>query len=129
MEKTGWAWRIQRGDFEGAARARREFALYLRGKNAKDAERYDAALIFGELVANAVKSARSSVTVELFENGWTALRVIDDGDCFEPVAIAPQPLFAQSGRGLYIVKQLARNLSVAAVNRHCEVTVELPVRS
>jgi anti-sigma regulatory factor (Ser/Thr protein kinase) len=129
VQKAELAWRIRRGDFEGAARARREFALYLRAKHTGDAERYDATLIFGELVANAVKSARSSVTVELLENGWTALRIVDDGDCFEPSSIAPQPLFAQSGRGLYIVKQLARNLNVATINRRCEVTVELPVRS
>jgi anti-sigma regulatory factor (Ser/Thr protein kinase) len=129
MQKMEREWHLRRGDLKGATNARREFARYLTSKSACADDRYDATLIFGELVANAVKCARSSVTVELLEDGWSSLRVTDDGDCFDASSIAPQPLTAQSGRGLYIVNQLARHLEVASNNQQCEVYAELPIRS
>jgi anti-sigma regulatory factor (Ser/Thr protein kinase) len=129
MKRAEREWRIGRGDLRGATAARRDFAHYLKSKPAGDIERYDAALIFGELVSNAVKCARTSVSVELLEDGWAELRVTDDGECFDTSNICPQPLDAQSGRGLYIVNQLARHLSVCSDNQRCEVTATLPIRS
>jgi anti-sigma regulatory factor (Ser/Thr protein kinase) len=129
MKTAEREWHIGRGDLKGATAARRDFARYIDAKSPGDDDRFSATLIFGELVANAVKCARSGVTVELRENGWTQLRVTDDGDCFDQSHIAPQPLFAQSGRGLYICNQLARHLDVAFHNHRCEVTAELPIRS
>jgi anti-sigma regulatory factor (Ser/Thr protein kinase) len=123
-------WRIQGGDLPSVSAARRDFSRYLEATNAGDNEgRDDSALIFGELVANAVKCARTSVVVVLRENGWTELCVTDDGDCFENALATPQPLYAQSGRGLYIVSRLARDLHVVVVDHHCEVTAVLPIRS
>jgi anti-sigma regulatory factor (Ser/Thr protein kinase) len=122
-------WNIQRGDLKAATTARREFARYIRSKHAGEDASYDATLIFGELVSNAVKCARSSVHVEVLENGWSLLRVVDDGDCFDQSAMTIPPMFAQSGRGLYIVNQLARNLDIAVTNQHCEVTAILPIRA
>ncbi len=129
MEKTEREWLIKRGDLAGAAAARRDFTHYLSAKPAGASELQDSALIFGELVSNAVKCARTSVSVELLFDGWASLRVTDDGDCFDITSIAPQPLYAQSGRGLYIVNQLARNLNVAMHDRRCEVTAVLPIRA
>jgi anti-sigma regulatory factor (Ser/Thr protein kinase) len=122
-------WTIQRGDLRGACAARRDFARYLDSKPTGAAERYDATLIFGELVANAVKHARESVTVEVLENGWSTVHVVDDGDCFCAEAVSPRPLHAEGGRGLYIVSQLARALEIAPRERSCEVTAVLPIRS
>jgi anti-sigma regulatory factor (Ser/Thr protein kinase) len=129
MKKAEREWQIRRGDLKGATQARHEFARYIKAKLPGAEERYDATLIFGELVGNAVRCARSCVSIELSENGWTQLRVTDDGDCFDASAIAPQPVEAQSGRGLYIVNQLARNLKVAHSDQCCEVTAVLPIRS
>jgi anti-sigma regulatory factor (Ser/Thr protein kinase) len=127
--ETQRAWQIERGDLRGVSSARREFSHYLHERRCDEAGCEDAVLIFGELVANAVKCARSCVSVELRNNGWSELRVTDDGDCFEALRIAPQPLQAQSGRGLYIVSRLARDLSVSVADHHCEVTAILPVRT
>jgi anti-sigma regulatory factor (Ser/Thr protein kinase) len=125
--ETDREWVIERGDLRGVSSARREFSRYLSLRCGDDPGCDDAALIFGELVANAVKCARSSVSVQLRNNGCSELRVIDDGDCFERPNVVPQPLHAQSGRGLYIVSMLARNLSVDVGDHHCEVTAELPI--
>jgi anti-sigma regulatory factor (Ser/Thr protein kinase) len=129
MKRAEREWRIGRGDLKGAAAARRDFALYLRAKPGGDAEHYESALIFGELVSNAVKCARTSVSVELLDDGWAELRVTDDGDCFDTANICAQPVDAQSGRGLYIVNQLARSLDVTRGDQTCEVRAVLPIRS
>jgi anti-sigma regulatory factor (Ser/Thr protein kinase) len=129
MEQARREWRIGRGDLKGAAAARREFSRYLRAKPGGEDEHYDAALIFGELVSNAVKCARTSVSVELTENGWTELHVTDDGDCFDTENIRPQALEAESGRGLYIVNLLARRLDVTHGHDRCEVRAILPIRA
>lgn len=126
--KVERAWQLRKGDLRAAVAARREFTRYLRGKSGQENARYDAALIFGELVANAVKCARAAVSVEVISDGWARLRVIDDGDCFDAAVIAPQPLDAESGRGLYIANALARDLTVNLGPERCEVNATLPVR-
>lgn len=122
-------WTIQRGDLKAATAARREFTKYVRSKHASEDASYDATLIFGELVSNAVKCARHSVRVEVLEDTWTSLRVVDDGDCFDQPTMPMPPVEAQSGRGLSIVNQLALNLDVAVSKQRCEVTAVLPIRS
>jgi anti-sigma regulatory factor (Ser/Thr protein kinase) len=80
---------------------------------APDAD-YDAAeLIFGELIGNIIRYASGRVTVTL---DWTAefptLRVAD-GDRYAARAIdLPADPFAESGRGLFIVKALAKAFAV-----------------
>ncbi len=128
-KRTAREWWIKSGDLRGAVVARHEFSRMLKKNPTSELARYDAALIFGELVANAVKCARTSVKVELIEDEWATLRVTDDGDCFDLSTLRPQPLYAQGGRGLYIVNQLARNLDVVSNHLRCEVTAVLPIRS
>jgi anti-sigma regulatory factor (Ser/Thr protein kinase) len=129
VERTLQRWQILRGDVRAATNARREFAQYVASTNADPDQTFDAKLIFGELVGNAVKCARHEVIVEVLEDGWAKLRVVDDGDCFDRFArIAPQPTSALGGRGLYIVNQLARSLAVNAGEQRCEVTAILPIR-
>jgi anti-sigma regulatory factor (Ser/Thr protein kinase) len=115
-------WSIAKGDQREAERARHEFCADLTGSVA---ELFDAELIFGELVANAVKCARTSVSVELVIHRNATLRVIDDGDCFDLKAIGPKPYYAIGGRGLYIVRSLARRLTVNLSDDKCEVTAVL----
>jgi two-component sensor histidine kinase len=131
MKKPERTWRIDRGNFKAATDARHDFSRYLRAKkNADETQCFDATLIFGELVSNAVRCAHSSVSVEIVEAGWTELHVIDDGDGFDRAShVAPAALTASSGRGLYIVNLLARDLAVSVGNRRCEVTAVLPIRS
>jgi anti-sigma regulatory factor (Ser/Thr protein kinase) len=130
MKKPERTWHIKRGDLKAATAARHAFSRYVRTKNAGDTASYDAALIFGELVSNAVRCARSSVSVEVIEDGWAELHVIDDGDCFDRAGrIVPAPVSAYGGRGLYIVNLLARTLDVSVGERRCEVTAVLPIRA
>lgn len=125
---TERAWRIPRGDFAAASAARQEFAAYLHVQAIDTSKLDDAELIFGEIVSNAVRCARSSVEVELSGGSWATLRVIDDGDCFDESRIAPCSPQAEGGRGLYIAKTLARAFSLSIAYGKCIVAVILPVR-
>jgi two-component sensor histidine kinase len=131
MKKPERTWRIERGNLKAATDARHDFSRYLRAKkNADETGCFDATLIFGELVSNAVRCAFSCVSVEIVEAGWTELHVIDDGDCFDRAScVLPAIATAKGGRGLYIVNLLARNLDVSVGDKRCEVTAVLPVRS
>jgi PAS domain S-box-containing protein len=74
-----------------------------------------AEIVFGELVGNAVRHAPGVVDVELdWDDASTAvLHVVDDGPGYAPGGVLPSPSAeAESGRGLYIVTQLAREFSV-----------------
>lgn len=122
------AWRIPRGDFAAASEARREFANYLNVQANDRSKHEDAELIFGEIVSNAVRCARSSVEIQLSCGSWATLRVIDDGDCFDESKISPRGPQAEGGRGLYIAKTLARSFSLSVNYGECIVSVTLPVR-
>ncbi len=120
-------WNIDRGDQGQVVTARHEFSACARATNASASHLFDSELIFGELVANAVKCARSLVSVEFVVNGESTLRVVDDGECFDALVIEPQPVYALSGRGLYIAQTLARGLSVHLTGDRCEVIAVLPL--
>jgi anti-sigma regulatory factor (Ser/Thr protein kinase) len=111
-----------------ASAARREFARYLHAQAADTAMHWDAELIFGEVVANAVRFARSCVEIKVIRERWAALRVTDDGECFDATKIAPRPPSAEHGRGLYIAKTLARQFDVTCGKDTCTISVTLPVR-
>ena len=118
-------WRIAHGDLAAGSRARREFGAYLQTYATDPARQSAAELIFGELVANALKCSRTTVLVELYKDPST-LRVVDDGLCFDPVAILRAPIYSEGGRGIQIVKTLARFLTVEARDAWCFVTAILP---
>lgn len=58
-------------------------------------------------------------------NNHIGVRVTDDGECFGESAVAPAPLMAESGRGLYIAKQLAADFRVTLQNGKCIVSAIL----
>ncbi|MBC5801108.1 MAG: ATP-binding protein [Candidatus Eremiobacteraeota bacterium] len=125
---AGWAtWTLKRGAFTEAAVARKEFVAHLRQGAATDADYSAAELIFGELVANALTHARVRAVVRLWFNDWAHLSVHDDGGSFAERVITPAALEAQSGRGLYIVKALARAMRIEGTGTGWVVTAELPV--
>lgn len=77
-----------------------------------------AALIYGELVANAVQHAGGTINIELTWNeGAAALHVHDDGPHFKIEDFKPpDDPFAENGRGLFIVRSLAEALHVSPIS-------------
>jgi anti-sigma regulatory factor (Ser/Thr protein kinase) len=123
-------WHIESGDFVNAARARREFAAYIKRAAAPESDCQAAVLIFGELVANALLHGRGAVRSSVAPGDTCAILWVEDaGEGFALEGVR-QPVQGQvGGRGIFIAKSLARSIRTARVGPdRFRVTVELPVR-
>ena len=95
---------------------------------ASDSDFDGAELIVGELLGNAVRYAPGPVTVHLsWADDEAVFTIHDRGPGFNPRMELP-PDLGTSGRGLYIVKKLARNVTVSCSPAGSTVTATLPVR-
>jgi anti-sigma regulatory factor (Ser/Thr protein kinase) len=120
-------WRIPRGDFAEAHRSRLEFLAFLR-VHAEPESRFDSAeIIYGEVVANAVRHTRTEAIVTLVVDVNVRLLVADDGDSGWRPVVNPAPHDSVRGRGLYIVSTLARELQFASLSPGMLVSIVLPV--
>jgi serine phosphatase RsbU (regulator of sigma subunit)/anti-sigma regulatory factor (Ser/Thr protein kinase) len=86
-------------------------------------------LIFAELIGNAVRHAPGplSISLELRDKN-AVLHVIDNGPGFTYEPSLPSSVWAESGRGLYLISMLARHVSVERVpgmGSHVMVTLPL----
>ncbi|MDP3712869.1 MAG: SpoIIE family protein phosphatase [Mycobacteriales bacterium] len=110
---------------EGAAAARRQLTAWLRAR-AVDAD--DAALAAGELLANAVRAARSRVELSVsLEGNRLVLQVDDDGpglDGLPSRAVAS----SESGRGLHIVQAVSEDLQISGDATGTRVIAVLELR-
>jgi serine phosphatase RsbU (regulator of sigma subunit)/PAS domain-containing protein/anti-sigma regulatory factor (Ser/Thr protein kinase) len=96
-------------DRHAAQQARRDAVRWLDDRGVPAG---DAALVIAELLANAVRAARSIVVLELsVELGRVHIAVSDDGSGLEelPVDTLP-PLDAEGSRGLFLVRRLSHGL-------------------
>jgi serine phosphatase RsbU (regulator of sigma subunit)/anti-sigma regulatory factor (Ser/Thr protein kinase) len=106
-------WSFRGDDVASAARIRRDLARVLRSVRASDAAVADAELVFGELLGNAVRHTDGHIEAALDLTGDSpVLHVLDRGPGFTFHARLPNDDMSESGRGLYIAKALARELSV-----------------
>jgi anti-sigma regulatory factor (Ser/Thr protein kinase) len=86
-------------------------------------------LIFAELIGNAVRHAPGPLSVSLERRDDSILlHVIDKGPGFQYEPSLPASVWAESGRGLYMVSMLAPNVEVERVpglGSHVAVTLPL----
>jgi anti-sigma regulatory factor (Ser/Thr protein kinase) len=110
-------WSFHSGDATAATRVRREFAAVLRSAHAIEGEVADAELVFGELLGNVVRHTDGDVDAALdLSAGEPVLHLLDRGPGFTVYARLPNDAMSETGRGLFIAKTLAREVSV--VHRH-----------
>ncbi|HYZ17703.1 MAG TPA: SpoIIE family protein phosphatase [Candidatus Acidoferrum sp.] len=105
-------WRLDPSDHRRVYDARDVFIETLHSFG--DAIDIDAAqLVFRELIGNALRHAPGTIDVELTwdDSGAAVLHIVDDGPGYYPQMQLPS-LDAESGRGLYLVAQLARDFTV-----------------
>jgi GAF domain-containing protein/anti-sigma regulatory factor (Ser/Thr protein kinase) len=123
-------WAFDAENARAAQDARNQFMRYLRSHGGEETEIAMAELIFGELVGNVVRHSPGSIDIDLDWSGeFPVLHVIDRGRKFGLTGSLPKDLLSESGRGLFIVRQLSRNLvveHVAGFGNH--VIAELPLR-
>jgi serine phosphatase RsbU (regulator of sigma subunit)/anti-sigma regulatory factor (Ser/Thr protein kinase) len=86
-------------------------------------------LIFAELIGNAVRHAPGPLSLSLEFRGQDAvLHVIDKGPGFTYHPALPSSIWAESGRGLYLISMLAKHVKVEPVpGLGTHVMVTLPV--
>lgn len=73
----------------------------------------DYQVIFSELIGNAVRHAPGGLSVSISREGTAVeLHVIDDGPGFSATPSLPEDVWAESGRGLFLIKELAEKLTI-----------------
>ena len=122
-------WRADSLDPASASSLRREIAAHLERNSDGSSDLSGAAVIVGELLANAARYAPGPVCVALDWRASEPTFVIQDtGPGFEPPAELP-PHLAEGGRGLYIVSWLANRLvAERAQGGGMRICVTLPVK-
>ncbi len=120
-------WTIDARSASAARRAKRAF-LWRLGEFAPDGTDLSAPeLIFGELVGNVARHTpgNAEITLEIDEN-VAFLHVCDEGAPIVHAVSRPEDL-AEGGRGLLLVENMARGLSISRLPNGNHVTVELPI--
>lgn len=123
-------WRFEVFEYGGPSNAREAFLRFLRTRGAPDADYDGAEAVFGELVGNAVRHAKPPLAIELdWAADYPVLHVADHGPGFDlGDAQMPDP-DAESGRGLWLSKRLARELEVTRIphyGTHVRAVLNIP---
>jgi anti-sigma regulatory factor (Ser/Thr protein kinase) len=124
-------WQFEAADARAAYALREEYFRRLRETcEVEEDDLSTCAVIFAELVGNAVRHAPGPLSVSLeFRGERVLLHVIDKGPGFTLHPVLPSNLWAESGRGLYLVSMLACDVSVEAIpGSGSHITVTLPVK-
>jgi anti-sigma regulatory factor (Ser/Thr protein kinase) len=122
-------WYFETDSARDAMEARRALERYL-ADHCEEADMFPAALVFGELISNVIKHAPGGgVRVWLEPDGDRyALCIHDAGKGFgDPRFELPADPRAESGRGLFLVKNMACRLEYAR-NGGFMVRAVLPVK-
>jgi anti-sigma regulatory factor (Ser/Thr protein kinase) len=87
----------------------------------------DAALIVSELVTNACRVAVGPVTMALVDDDGTLLAVVGDDSCEAlPAAVQDNGQLLETGRGLFVLDQLAGTWGTSATAGGKNVWFRLP---
>lgn len=118
-------WSFDARDAASARRTKRAALWYL-GETIRDQDELAAAeLILGELLGNVARHSPGPAEVSVDLAGDAAiLRVRDRGEAFHPNSHAADPL-AESGRGLFLVRAMAREVNIENDGRGNSVTATL----
>lgn len=125
-------WEFEGADSRSAYTMRDEFFAQIgRLTDASEGELADCGLIFAELIGNAVRHAPGAISISLEQRGaQIILHAIDDGPGFEYSPALPANLWSESGRGLFLISALAREVTVERIpGKGSHVAVVLPVAS
>lgn len=127
-------WQFEAADARAAYTMRDQFFRQLHGLCCISEEELSACgLIFAELIGNAVRHAPGPLSVSLQARGEDImLHVIDKGPGFSYHPSLPQSIWAESGRGLFLVASVARSVEVerlAGLGSHVRVTLPVTRRA
>ncbi|GAC1446916.1 MAG: hypothetical protein NVS2B8_16260 [Vulcanimicrobiaceae bacterium] len=124
-------WSLDANDVRAAREARKAATAQL-GEHTDSRDALGAAeLIIGELLSNAARHADGHVCLEIGTDGGHAqISVHDTSPSFAMDFNRLPDAYSESGRGLYIISELARMISVtplSGMGKRVTVTLDLPV--
>jgi PAS domain S-box-containing protein len=126
-KRTQWSFDAENA--RAAQEARSQFLTALRERSRPDADFSSAELVFGELIGNVVRHAPGPIDVQLeWPGAEPVLHVIDRGRGFIRDPALPLDPLSESGRGLYIIAELARELRIERIpgyGNHVSVALRL----
>lgn len=119
-------WTFDARDAQEARKVRREMVQFITG-HLPHTDFSAAELIFSELAGNVAKhtTGNAELSVER-RNGCVILKMTDRGGAFDYTAPDVVDPLAESGRGLFLVKQLSGGMRIDRNNGTNTVTVQLP---
>lgn len=120
-------WVFDARDAQSAHRAKRAILWHI-GSEMRDVEQLAAVeLVLGELIGNVARHSPGLCEVSVEQQAMhTVLRVNDSGKPFTPQNPESVDLLAESGRGLFIVRSIARDVHVEHNGQGNSVTAYLP---
>ncbi len=123
-------WRFESAEQIYPSSLRGDIMALLHDRGAPDSDFGSAELIYGELISNVIRHARGKVSVRLdWNDDFPRLCVCDEQHFVAPTVRLPADPFAESGRGLFIVKALAREFTLGdAATAGSEACAILPVK-
>ena len=124
-------WTLDANDGREARAVRKAATDVLRPHSSCDDTLDAAELIIGELLSNAARHADGKVCLELeHKDGHAAVSVHDTSASFTLDVRRPPDEFSESGRGLFIISELARKIAVVplqGMGKRVTVTLNLPI--
>jgi anti-sigma regulatory factor (Ser/Thr protein kinase) len=106
-----WAFAVR--DQDAAAAVRHDIVAALRERGAIEADTALTELVFSELLGNVVRHCSDEVDFALDVSGDAPiLHALDRGPGFTYNALLPNDIMSVSGRGLFIVRSLIRELTI-----------------
>lgn len=124
-------WSLNANDVVAARAARKSVAAALSKFSSTDEILGSAELVVGELLSNAARHAGGHVCIELgLEGGHAQISVHDTSPVFSLDFSRLPDTFSESGRGLFIISELARRVAVIhreGFGKRVTVTLDLPV--
>jgi anti-sigma regulatory factor (Ser/Thr protein kinase) len=124
-------WRFDVGDPTAAYAIKRGLFGWLDEVSESTTEQMEACeVIFSELIGNAVRHAPGPLSISAtLEDGSVFLHMIDEGPGFEYRPSLPADLWAESGRGLFLISALCEGMSVSRLPGYGSyIRVQLPLR-
>lgn len=108
------SWRFHSDDANAFAATREAIRGQLEKLRFESEARMTAEMIFAELIGNVVRYAPGAIEVVLdVRSGRPTIHVMDSGPSFSYAPRLPTNPLSESGRGLFLVKQLSQEFNVS----------------
>ncbi len=124
-------WNLDANDARASHDARKSALAALAAHTDSREALESAELIIGELLGNAARHADGHVCLELgADDGHAQISVHDTSPSFALDFHRQPDAYSESGRGLYIISELARTIAVVpltGMGKRVTVTLDLPV--